>query len=151
VPSGSDPDAAPPDPVSAWLVRGGEEAFVGGTLSIERRDLVLRGEGEERARIALSRVRTARRTRGTPVIVLRVDDGVLLLYFVEPPRLSLRGEAPKLRGWDRVSGDRGLARAAGMTRLRTAGKDLRGRVKEWERAIRAQAGSTATNLRPREE
>ena len=131
-------------------MRGGEDAGVGGTLSIERGDLVLRADGQERTRVALRRIRTARRTRGSPVIVLHHEEGVLLLYFVEPPALSLRSD--RRRGpLDRLSGDRALARAAGMARLRGSARVLRARVREWEGAIRAQTGSTATNLRPREE
>ena len=84
-----------PDPITVWMVRlerGWTAHDVKGTLSLEEDALVFTGSDERRSRFAFEHVRSAKRVRGSPVlIVTTTQTGTQLrtaFYFAQPPPME---------------------------------------------------------------
>ncbi|MDQ3991394.1 MAG: hypothetical protein M3245_03675, partial [Actinomycetota bacterium] len=112
-----------PDPVPAEMV-----------LSDEALELSPADPADISLRIPRRRLGRVRRHLGTPVIVLRYEQGAedreVLLYFAAPPPLADRGAGLIKRRLERTESAAGLA---------SANRGLKPTVKAWARAL-AEAG-----------
>lgn len=134
-PATPNPDHGPlgaPDPVTAWAVRlGASDQDVRGTLELEAEALVFTMT-EAALTIALVDIRKAKRTRGSPILVVEhLQDGALArhaFFFAKPPPLKSPEGKSK----------RKTARKSIMY-LQQRNQELKAEVAGWEKAVSAAA------------
>lgn len=132
-----------PEPTTVWKVElaRGRTAEREGSLTLEADALVFApaGEAGRREPISLDAVATAKRLRGSPVMVVTHREGPTTartaFYFVQPPALRVPDDATEVRRpFQRTT--RRTIRRRGVSTLAGANRFLREDVRAWERAVR---------------
>lgn len=142
-----------PEPVTVWkveLVRGREPIDMRGTLSMSDDALVFEDDEGTTIRLRFADVETAKRLRGSPVLVVRHADrtrGETAFYFTEPPPLHPPDPATlSLREAARRKPSQRRQRRDNTGYLSGHGRVLRPTIEAW--AIETRARILATRSGP---
>ncbi len=134
-----------PEPVAVWkveLVRGREPIDVRGTLSMSDDALVFEDDDGAMTRLRFVDVETAKRLRGSPVLVVRHVDrtlGETAFYFTEPPPLHPPDPATlSLREATRRKPSQRRQRRDNTGYLAGRGRTLRPTIEGWATETRAK-------------
>jgi len=141
----------PVEETIVWMVpiRRGEPTEQRGVLSLEDVSLVFteRREGDRTA-IPLGRIRKVKRVRGSPILMVRLEDRTgMAFYFAQPPPLKPVPRAPEADGRRYYTAfSPGAGRTAwaskkkvmrtNVTYLSSAGIEKKEEIECWVRAIR---------------
>jgi hypothetical protein len=141
-----------PEPITVWkveLVRGSEPLDVRGTLSMSDDALVFADDDGAATPIRFADLETAKRLRGSPVLVIRHVDrarGETAFYFTEPPPLQPPDPATlSLREATRRKPSQRRQRRDNTGYLAGHGRALRPTIEGWATETRAKILATRSD------
>ena len=136
----------PMQPVTVWAVELGPEApldEVKGSLSLASDSLVFTPRDERRPeqRYRLAEISTARRLRGSPVLMVVREAGGLPLrtafYFVQPPPLERSDTPTRPTPFGSGRSSKRKVRRQNVSYLGMWSKEKKALLREWERRVQA--------------